>query len=104
MANNMPEAVKAAEEALAQGYNISRNGDASWLSDYYVKNQQPQKAVDLYEQALEKNPQSAELLVGLSKLYSQLGQKQKAITTVRRILEFQPSAQSDVEEFIKTLQ
>ncbi len=72
------------------------------LNHYAEKGDQP-RMLKLYERWAQLEPSDAKILVNLSLLYSQAGEKDKAIATAEKAIEIDPSLRSAANDFIEKL-
>ena len=73
------------------------------LSQPFVKNQNYQKVVVIYEEILTIDTKNAQVAAGLAAAYVQLDQFDKAIEAAQRAAALDPSFASDAELFIKMI-
>jgi tetratricopeptide (TPR) repeat protein len=62
-----------------------------FLGDFYAANNQPDKAVQHYEQAIEQNPKLAEAHYNLSRLYAQQNKQVSAKVEALKSIEISPT-------------
>jgi hypothetical protein len=62
-----------------------------FLGEYYAANDQPDKAIQHYEQAIEQNPKLAEAHYDLAKLYDQQGNQESAKVESLKAIEISPT-------------
>lgn len=92
--NNMREDYGKAAEAQQKYIELSANADVKayrLLAQYYLYNEQPEKAVETLENAREKFPQDVGVVEALADAYSQMGEADKAIAIVEELVEQDPT-------------
>jgi tetratricopeptide (TPR) repeat protein len=62
-----------------------------FLGEYYAANDQPDKAIQHYEQAIEQNPKLAEAHYDFAKLYDQQGNQESAKVESLKAIEISPT-------------
>jgi tetratricopeptide (TPR) repeat protein len=91
--NNMREEYGEAAEAQERVIEINSNPQAKSylvLAQYYRLDDQPKKAIEVLENAKEKFPSNTQLVEVLADSYSQMGESEKAIETVERLVGVDP--------------
>lgn len=88
MARRQEDAAASFEKA----YELNR--DDPILIYYYtgvlLKTRQYAKAIRIFKQGMSNYPNDAELIYGLSKVYSHMGEKDVAVDLLKRVLELDP--------------
>jgi O-antigen ligase/tetratricopeptide (TPR) repeat protein len=96
-------AAKAIDQALNHGYTFKNIDDLKLAASLCMEMNDLPALEKIYINALEFEPQNLQWYASLATVYSKLGQKDKAIETANKIIEIEPDARSQVEEFLKTL-
>ena len=97
------EAVKAGDEAIAQGFKFNQLQQFAWYIQYYEDKNDFAKVAPLLEQAIALEPNEIGLYVDLAKVYANLGNYEKARLLAEQVAKSDPSQKATMEAFIKTL-
>lgn len=92
--NNMREDYSQAATAQAKYIEKASETEAKdyvLLSQYYRLSQQPSEAVSILEEAKEKFPENTQIVEILADSYSEMGESDKAISTVQKLAEQNPN-------------
>lgn len=92
--NSMRENYGAAATAQEQYIELAANPDVKsyrLLAQYYLYNDQPEKAVETLENARERFPQNIGVVEALADAYSRMGESEKAIAIVEGLVEQDPA-------------
>ena len=94
--------------AVEWGTKLFSHPDANLTPNDYIlygnalsDNGQAEKAVEVFEKAIELNPDKPELLVDLSSIYEKNGQNEEAVATMKRYLD---GGNGKVNDFVKMAQ
>ena len=87
-AEDMTNAIREFEEV----YRIDAQDDAAMLtlSQLYLQNKQPEKAVQVLADYVKRNPETPNALMSLASAYQQLNQPEQALSWLLKYLELRP--------------
>lgn len=89
------EAAKSFEAALSIAPTSSYSGETSqYLVQTYLKLEKPDKAIETYQRAIEKDPSNDQLHGALGQLYFSEARYQEAAAEYRSAMEIDPSAEN----------
>ncbi|KRX09628.1 hypothetical protein PPERSA_09298 [Pseudocohnilembus persalinus] len=66
------------------------------LSRTYVRLNVPQKAIEIFQKALENHPHEIAFIIGIARIYDIMNQSQKAVDYYKQVLEFESSNMESV--------
>lgn len=104
LVGRIEDAVKMADEAIANGYKNNQVQQFGWYIQYYSEKQDYKKVVPLLELAVELEPNDLGLYYNLAIAYSKIGDYEHAIALARQIMQSDPSQTSNMQNFIKSLE
>jgi len=91
MNKNFDEAVNAKEKYMSMVPDTSvKPKDYMQLASYYYNLEEQQKVVEVFEKAQEQYPNNEDIVSNLADAYNRVDKPQKAIATVRRLVEQNP--------------
>ena len=92
--------------ALAQkkGYNINSKESLSQLINVYIKTENYQGLAETYSKLISIEPKNAQFHAYLAVVYKELGEIEKAKKEALKVLELQPEAKAEIEEFLRSLE
>ena len=93
--------LKIAEE---KGFNTQSKNSLYGLIGVYIDTKNYQGLVETYLKLIEIEPQNPQYHASLATAYRELGNYQMAKKEALKVLELQPEAKGEVEEFLKTLE
>jgi len=96
-------ALRAIDQAMDYGYNFQNINDLKLAISLLSQKTDLSRLEKAYSQAIVLEPRNLQWYASLATVYSQLGQKDKAIKTANKIIDIDPDSRPDVEEFIKGL-
>ncbi|MBI3631473.1 MAG: O-antigen ligase family protein [Candidatus Staskawiczbacteria bacterium] len=94
---------KDIETAQKEGYEYNNQISWSQLAIAYSQNKDYEKLAETYEHLLEFAPKNIDYRASLAFIYRELGNYIKAKKEALKILEINPDAEKDVNEFLSTL-
>ena len=97
------QAVKLAEEALAQGFVLDSIKKGDWYLIYYYDAGQPQKVLDYLLSQAKGKEKDSDYFARLADAYNKTGNFKEARIAALKVLELDPASQADVEAFLKAL-
>jgi len=102
---NFEEALSKLEKSLALGYSDYKNNIADMMRmiNIYEKVGNYPKIVELYEMAIEEQPQNPQLYASLATAYAKIGNYDKARETALRAAQIDPKFKDEAEKFINSL-
>ena len=96
-------ALKAIDTAFDYGYSFQNMGDLKLAIALLSKYNDLSGLEKGYLEAIRFEPRNLQWYASLATVYSQLGQKDRAIETANKIIDIDPDSRPDVEQFIKGL-
>jgi tetratricopeptide (TPR) repeat protein len=111
-ASTSPESLSDTEKGYASLDVCLANGGADMMVieriigqaiNYYIGKGDLPKVISLYEQMARYQGNNSKVWISLARLYSQVGEKDKAEYCANKAAELDPSIKSDAEEFIRQL-
>jgi tetratricopeptide (TPR) repeat protein len=96
-------ALNAIDQAVDYGYNFQNINDLKLAISLLSQKTDLPRLEEAYSQAIVLEPRNLQWYASLATVYSQLGQKDKAIETANKIIDIDPDSRPDVEQFIKGL-
>ncbi len=100
----MEQAVRAGDEAIAQGMNFKKLQQFAWYVQYYQEKKDYTKIIPLLEQAVTLEPNEIGLYIDLAKAYAGVGDFQHAQLLAQQVAISDPSQAAVMDKFIKSLQ
>jgi len=102
---NYDEAVSRIEKAIKMGYGDYQNSivDMMRMINIYEKVGNYPRIVELYEMAVEEQPENPQLYASLATAYAKIGDYDKARATALKAAEIDPKFQDEAEKFINSL-
>ncbi len=92
------------EKAIQKGYAYKSSlSDIIRLIDLYSNTKDYYKLIELYETAIELQPENAQLYASLAVIYAKVGEIEKAISYAQKAGEIDESFKSEAEQFINNL-
>ncbi|MEK7161299.1 MAG: O-antigen ligase family protein [Patescibacteria group bacterium] len=101
--DQIEEAIKAGDEAVAQGFKFNKLQQFAWYIQYYEDQKNYAKVAPLLEQAIALEPNEIGLYVDLAKVYANLGNYEKARLLAQQVAQADPSQKAAMDVFIKSL-
>lgn len=104
LANQEEKASQQLEKMANLGFNYKTPTGLSRLAKVYIKKEDFEKAISLYQEIIELEPDKAEHYAKLAALYAETGQREKAIETAQKAVQLDPQFREQAEIFIKSLE
>ncbi|MBL8030565.1 MAG: O-antigen ligase family protein [Candidatus Doudnabacteria bacterium] len=98
---NEAEAIKLSDELLDKAYPFNSTGSLVWLLEYYKKNNNYSRIIQVYERAINLDPKNKTWYVGLVDAYSQAGKTQEAKSLAEKLIQADSSLKPDLEIYTK---
>jgi O-antigen ligase len=99
---NVDGGFSAVKVAFSRGYEPSTN-DLDFLIKLAVGRKNYPVLVDLYKQAMLKDPEDEQLYLSMAAAYINMGNKAKAKDLLLKLVEIKPGEKKNVDEFIKNM-
>jgi O-antigen ligase len=96
-------AKRTIDQAFDLGYAFQNKEDASLAATLYGHFEDYSRLANIYQQLIRLEPRNTQWYASLATVYSKLGEKEKAKETARKILDIDPFADQQVEQFIRGL-
>ncbi len=99
----MELAVRAGDEAVADGFKFTQLQQFAWYAQYYQEKGDYKKLIPLLEQAVALQPNELGLYVDLAKAYAGVGDYNHARALAEQVVLSDPSRKEEIEKFIQSL-
>ena len=97
-------AVKAGDEAIAQGMTFNKLQQFAWYIQYYFEDKKDYaKAAPLLEKAINLEPNELGLYIDLAQAYAKLGDFEKARLLAQQVAQTDPTQKAAMDAFIRSL-
>ncbi len=96
-------AVRALDQGFNHDYTFKNIDDLKLAASLCTEMNDLPALEKIYINAIDLEPQNLQWYASLATVYSKLGQKDKAVETANKIIEIEPDAKDQVEEFLKGL-
>ncbi len=102
---NYEEAVSKIEKAIEMGYTVYKDSvaDLMRMINIYEKIGNYSRVVELYEMAVEEQPQNPQLYASLAVAYAKVGDFDKARWAALKAAEIEPKFKDETQKFIDSL-
>lgn len=91
------------EIARKKGYNATSLISLLQLATAYNLHKDYKALAEIYQELINKNPKEVQYHATLAFIYAELGEYKKAREEALKVLELQPEARANVEEFLRSL-
>ncbi len=99
---DIQKAIKTLDTAFEKGYNVTET-DYNRLINIYLKANDFNRIVIVYEKLIEKNPNDPQYYASLAVSYARIGQIDKAVAAARRAAEIDPAFTAEAKAFVNSL-
>lgn len=103
LSGNIPQAVKAGDEAVARGFTFTQLQQFGWYIQYYEQKKDWAKVAPLLEQAVKLQPNELNLYIDLAKAYAGMGDNSHARALAEQVAKSDPTQKAAMDAFIATL-
>lgn len=101
--DQIDEAVKVGDEAIADGYQFTKLQQFAWYIQYFEAKNDYVKTAPLLEKAIALEPNELGLYIDLAKTYAKLGDYSHAKVLAEQVIKSDPNQKPSMEAFIKSL-